>query len=137
MQSLTGEIGIKLRLAANEHWLPVVLENISDGAIATDPHGRVMLMNHVAEALTGWGLEDAWDRELTEVFNLADAQGSDADVEGSATKALCEGRVVRLASYSILISKDGTQTPVGGRVVPIRHDKGNATGVLLFFHRLR
>ncbi len=134
MQSHFDEADRKPKLEKNEHWLPAVLENVSDGAIAADPQGHVMLMNPVAEALTGWKLEGAWDRELTEVFHLANSEGASARTDSPVTKALRKGKVVRLASHSILIGKDGTRTPVGGKVVPIRHDHGEATGVVLFFH---
>ena len=134
MQSHIDEADRKPRLEKNEHWLLAVLEHVSDGAIAADPQGHVMLMNPVAEALTGWKLEGAWDRELTEVFNLANSKGASARIDSPVTKALRKGTVVRLASHLVLIGKDGTRTPVGGKVVPIRHDHGNATGVVLFFH---
>ena len=41
-------------LAAEKEWLAVTLKHIGDGVIATDTDGHVILLNKVAEKLTGW-----------------------------------------------------------------------------------
>lgn len=47
-----------LGLPFDERWFSIALKSIGDAVIATDDRGRVLFMNPVAEALTGWPLTD-------------------------------------------------------------------------------
>jgi PAS domain S-box-containing protein len=47
-------------LAAEKDRLAVTLRSIGDGCITIDHEGRVILMNNVAERLTGWTQDLAW-----------------------------------------------------------------------------
>ena len=51
-------------LEAQKEWLRVTLTSIGDGVIVTDPTGRVVLMNHEAERLTGWTQVEALHQPL-------------------------------------------------------------------------
>ena len=57
-------------LAAEKERLAVTLRSIGDGFITTDNGGRVLMLNNVAEQLTGWSQERATDKPLTDVFRL-------------------------------------------------------------------
>ena len=43
----------------SEERLRVTLRSIGDGVITTDVHGRIQLLNNVAETMTGWTQDDA------------------------------------------------------------------------------
>lgn len=55
-------------LAAEKEQLSVTLGSIADGVITTDTSGRVVLLNAVAEELTGFKQAEAAGRSLTESF---------------------------------------------------------------------
>ncbi|MFA6147695.1 MAG: ATP-binding protein [bacterium] len=62
-----------LRKALGDVWemkerAQVTLHSITDGVIATDKGGRILLMNDVAETLTGWTSMAALGKPLGEVF---------------------------------------------------------------------
>jgi PAS domain S-box-containing protein len=120
------------KLKESERWLATTLRSIGDAVIATDAQGCVMFMNPVAEALTGWKQEKALGKDLTEVFHIMNEETCTV-VENPVERALQEGVVVGLANHTILIAKDGTETPIDDSAAPIRDEKENITGVVLTF----
>jgi len=123
---------LERKLKEKERWLATTLRSIGDAVITTDEKGLVTFMNPIAEALTGWKQEDALARDLIEVFNIVNEQTRTL-AESPVKKALREGIVVGLANHSLLIARDGRETPVDDSAAPIRDDKGNITGVVLVF----
>jgi two-component system cell cycle sensor histidine kinase/response regulator CckA len=123
---------VEARLRENERWLSTILTSIGDAVIATDAGGRVMFMNPVAEALTGWRQPDALGKEVAEMFQLAD-QETQQRVEGHIERALKEGVVVSLPDYTLLLRKGGAPIPISESVSPIKDDKGNVAGAVLIF----
>ena len=61
-------------LAAEKEHLAVTLRSIGDGVITTDVDGKVVMLNHIAEELTGWSNVEAANRPLSQVMPLVDEQ---------------------------------------------------------------
>jgi len=120
------------KLKESQEWLSTILRSIGDGVIAADTKGRVMFMNPVAEALTGWRQEEAKGKALEEVFDIINEETGKA-AENPVKKVLREGTVVGLANHTILIAKDGTRRPIDDSGAPIRDGKGNIIGAVLIF----
>lgn len=119
-----------LRAQAERH--SITLQAIGDAVIATDACGLIELLNPVAEALTGWTNDAARNRPLEEVFSTI-IEGSRQKGENPVAKVLREGRVVGLASRTLLISRDGTERLIADSGAPIRSADGQITGVVLVF----
>ncbi|MEW4571374.1 ATP-binding protein [Tautonia sp. JC769] len=120
-------------LREQKEWLGVTLSSIGDAVIATDTEGRVLLMNPVAERLTGWAEAEASCLPLDEVFRIIN-ETSRETVESPVTKCLREGVVVGLANHTLLISRDGTEYAIDDSAAPIREPGGQVKGVVLVFH---
>jgi PAS domain S-box-containing protein len=119
-------------LRESEERLSVTLRSIGDAVIATGIEGKVVLMNPVAEQLTGWTHKEAVGKDSKEVFNIVN-QETGAGVESPVARVLREGVVVGLANHTLLIARDGTRRPVDDSGAPIKDDKGNLMGVVLIF----
>jgi len=119
------------KLKESREWFSTTLRSISDAVIATDSKGCVKFMNPVAEALTGWKLEEAAGKPLEEVFDIINEEGE--EVESPIKRVAQEGVVVAEANKTVLISRDGTKIPIEENGDPIRDDKGNINGFIVVF----
>ncbi|HUJ89184.1 MAG TPA: PAS domain S-box protein [Syntrophorhabdales bacterium] len=122
--------GMALR-ESEQRWA-TTLASIGDAVIATDVAGRITYMNTVAEEMTGWTLEEATMKPVTEVFHIINEQ-TRGEVENPVTKVLREGMIVGLANHTILVRKNGTDLPIDDSGAPIKDKDGNTTGVVLVF----
>ena len=119
-------------LAAEKERLNVTLLSIADGVSTADTQGRVVLMNKVAENLTGWSQQEAKGEPLGEVFHIINARTRQR-CENPAEKVLATGGVVGLADHTVLIARNGTERRVADSGSPIRDAHGNVVGVVLVF----
>jgi PAS domain S-box-containing protein len=120
------------RAEASQQWLSAVLTSIGDAVIATDARGVVTFLNPVALTLTGWELENAVGKPLTDIFRIVDEDTHSA-VENPVDRVLRENIVVGLANHTVLIAKDGTVRPIDDSGAPIMLEDGKITGVVLVF----
>ncbi len=121
-----------IALADSEENTRATLNSIGDAVIATDTAGRVTRMNPVAEQLTGWSLEEALGRPVTDVFRILNAQ-TRAAVTDPVTRVLKTGDIVGLANHTALIGRDGRERQIADSGAPIRSSGGDVMGVVLVF----
>ena len=112
--------------------LLVTLRSIGDGVITTDVNGIILLMNEVAEQLTGWSMEEAAGKSLEVVFNIFD-EFSRVKLDNPVGKVLLSGNIAELDNHTLLISRDGTERTVADSVAPISDKDGKIIGVVLVF----
>ncbi|GAC1469088.1 MAG: hypothetical protein NVSMB9_12490 [Isosphaeraceae bacterium] len=119
-------------LAESEAWLSTTLRSIGDAVIATDVLGCVRFMNPPAEVLTGWTQDEASGRPMEEVFHIVNEQ-TRALAEHPVARVLREGVVVGLANHTVLIAREGGETPIEDSAAPIRDGQGQVSGVVMVF----
>lgn len=120
-------------LAAQHEWFRVTLSSIGDAVIACDPGGAVTFLNATAERLTGWDEPAARGRPLSEIFRILNEQ-TQQEADDPVARVLRTGQTVGLANHTVLISKDGTASPIADSAAPIRDASGTTLGVVLVFH---
>ncbi|QXE23932.1 two-component hybrid sensor and regulator [Richelia sinica FACHB-800] len=116
----------------HEHFLHAILQGMGDGVIVVDSQLRVQYLNHVAEALTGWTLAEAREKEVTEIFKLID-QHTQLPGENPLVTAFQQQTTVYLPNHYLLLSKDGTTIPVADSATPLKDQSGQITGAVLVF----
>jgi two-component system cell cycle sensor histidine kinase/response regulator CckA len=117
------------QLREGEQWLLALISSVGDGVIATDPEGRVVLLNAGAEVATGWTQAEALGRDYREIFVLQSADGASPDL---IRLALSSGKAInldalpssrdetgRVTAY-FLLRKDGQRLRVDCSATPIR-----------------
>lgn len=121
------------KLRQREEWLSTILKSIGDAVIVTDEKGRIKFMNSIANSLTGWKEKEAKGEPLSRIFNIINEK-TRQQVEDPVAKVLKEGGIVGLANHTLLIARDGTETPIDDSGAPIKDAKGDIIGVVLVFH---
>jgi len=119
-------------LAAEREWLAVTLRSIGDGVICTDRKGKVVLMNKVAEELTGWSEQEAIGRDFSDVFKIED-ELTGVPLDDPVKKVLANNTSVDLAEGTLMIARDGSERLIGDSAAPVRDAQGNALGVVVVF----
>ncbi|MFZ5950457.1 MAG: ATP-binding protein [Candidatus Rifleibacteriota bacterium] len=123
---------IQSALAQETERLSVTLKSIGDGVITTDTQGRILMMNSAAEEITGWTLEDAIYKDLTEVFVTFNESTRHPGVN-PVERVLATGRIVSLENHTILVSRDGREKNIADSGAPIKGKDQKILGVILVF----
>ncbi len=119
-------------LAAEKERLAVTLASIGDGVITTDTDGSIVLLNRIAENLTGWTRHEAAGQPLSEVFNIINERTREA-CENPVEKVLQSGEIIGLANHTSLISRDGKERSIADSGAPIMDKDNRIIGVVLVF----
>ncbi|MDU2872917.1 MAG: diguanylate cyclase [Pseudomonas aeruginosa] len=115
--------------------LQVTLYSIGDAVLTTDAGGRVTFMNPVAEAMTGWTLQDAIGAPHELVFNVLDSDTGEA-LESPVRRCLQNTRVFYLEDGATLISRKGEQHDIQNCAAPVRTRDGEIIGTVLVFQNV-
>ena len=133
---LRGDLRAR-NLAARElhlqrEWLSATLRSIGEGVIVTDPERRVVMLNPVAEALTGWRHEDASGKPLQEVFDVVDEAGGSPAVD-PVGRAIAEGTTSKFTDHTLLRTRDGRKFAIEDSAAPIVEAGGAVRGAVIVF----
>jgi PAS domain S-box-containing protein len=123
-------------LRESEESLARTLESIGDAVIATDVEGKVMRVNAVAGAMTGFSPDEMRGRPLGELCRLIDEQ-TGAPAEDPIAEALrTPAGEAAVASHNLLVARGGRTHPVAQTGAPIRDAQGQVRGVVLVLRDL-
>lgn len=112
--------------------LRITLMSIGDGVIVTDKKGKVLLINMVAEVLTGWPQELSRGRRIDEIFRIENEQ-SRIPCRNPVDLVMESGKIAGLANHTVLISRDGSERAIDDSASPITDKDGNVIGAVLVF----
>jgi PAS domain S-box-containing protein len=125
-------IGFIEGLHRERELLAVTLHSIGDAVVVTDAGGCVTFLNPEAERLTGWKISDAKGKALSGVFSIVN-ELTRHPVENPVEKVLRLGTVMGLANHTILVARNGAETPIDDSAAPIRDFSGRLVGTVLIF----
>ncbi len=123
---------IQKKLLEEKQNLLAIMNSMDCAIVVTDVNSCIQMMNPAAEKLTGWRQNEVLGRYLVEVLTLVDKETGES-IDNLAAQAIEAGVVLRIPDNCTLISKDGTEIPIGDNVAPIRDGRGNITGAVVVF----
>ncbi len=112
--------------------LAAAIGSIDEAVIVTQENGQVAIMNRVAEALTGWKQEEALGKPAGEILTILNAR-TGAPQPSPIGRAFREGISIGLGENALLLSRQGSRTPIQGSASPVRDGNTHAAGVCLLF----
>ncbi|MFC5512118.1 EAL domain-containing protein [Massilia jejuensis] len=133
LQDITRQRALTDEIAEQHELLRVTLQSIGDAVITTDADAMVTWLNPVAERMTGWRNDDARGRPVGQVFHIVN-EATRAPTENPVYTCIEQGKIVGLASHTVLISRDGNEYGIEDSAAPIRSSNGLVIGVVLVFH---
>ncbi len=110
-----------------------ILYSIADAVITTAADGKVKMMNHMAEKLTGWTETEASGKKLEDIFHLV-TEETNAPVEYSLKKVRCDKNSVIQDYRVMLVARNGNRVPVTASMASINPSSNKANGVVIVFH---
>jgi diguanylate cyclase (GGDEF)-like protein/PAS domain S-box-containing protein len=119
-------------LVEEKERVQITLHSIGDAVVTIDAHGIVEYMNPVAEALTGWGAEEARGQPLDTVFNVIDEETGER-VANPTARLLQAGGARGLERNATLISRSGQAHAIHDSASLIQAPDGRVLGVVLVF----
>ena len=103
----------------------ITLQSIGDGVITTDAKGVIDYINPVAEALTGWRLEDSQGRPIEEVFRGFHEETCEP-LENPLAVSIRRTRSIKSVRPMLLIRRDGNEIYVESTASPLPSRIGEA-----------
>lgn len=110
----------------------VTLHSIGDAVITTNVNGNIEYMNHVAESLTAWKLNEAKNKAVQDVFRIEDLDTGEP-IHDVVKSCLYDGITIKKSILS-LISRNGNSKFIESSISPILKTSGKAEGVVIVFH---
>jgi len=120
------------KVDAEKELLSVTFSSMGDGVIVVDPEKRIVLFNRVAEVLSGWEFEQVQDRELDELFRLADERTRER-LESTVDKVLRSSKAELGGDFEVLLAMDGREHPISSKAAPICRGDGSISGIVMVF----
>lgn len=120
------------RTAFREAFLKTLFCSIGEAILLIGKDDRVVMMNSVAEKLTGWKENSAKGKKVERIFRVMNEK-THKPLKRSIGKVLREKCDGGLASHVSLISKDRRKYFIGCSLVPVEREEGSGADILLVF----
>ena len=123
---------VEKTLRASQRWLATTLASLGDGVLTTDTEGRVLYLNPVAETLTGWTAEEAYERVIGEVVQVRRSEDG-SDLPDPVAEVLEGGGddLPPTTDATDLVPRAGEPRGIEAVASPIRGDQYELLGAVL------
>lgn len=117
---------------ASKERLDFTLRSLGDAVVTLNTHGKIHLLNHTCEEITGFGNAEAEGKAWSEIFRLKDEiSGQVVDLPFDQT--VVTGLVFDLPSHIRLKTRDGKEKDIAGNMVAIQDEQGKSIGLVVVF----
>jgi PAS domain S-box-containing protein len=115
----------------SEQRLLATLTSIGDGVVVCNSEGCVVLLNAIAEQLTGWSQQYSLNRSVHEVFVLADE--TTHDPLENPFDLVKRSNCLTSTLHAFLVQREGSELQIDSNGAPIHDRFGTLIGVVIVF----
>ncbi|WP_312651781.1 PAS domain S-box protein [Proteiniclasticum sp.] len=107
------------------------IHSAADAVISTDAEGKVVIMNSMAESMTGWTQDEATDKRIEDVFNNVDGSGN--QLQNVALKSIAQNKTIEITEDCLLSTKDNRKIFIELSAAPITGSENDIIGAVVMF----
>ncbi|HCW73890.1 MAG TPA: two-component system response regulator, partial [Clostridiaceae bacterium] len=107
------------------------IHSAADAVISTDAEGKVVIMNSMAESMTGWTQYEATDKRIEDVFNIVDGSGN--QLQNVALKSIAQNKTIEITEDCLLSTKDNRKIFIELSAAPITGSENDIIGAVVMF----
>ena len=120
------------QLSDEKERLAVTLNSIGDGVISTTIDGIIVMLNRVAQSLTGWRQDEAAGSKLNDVFHMEEADSGN-QITDLVKNVIATKQAVEFSGNYILRARDGKEYLIEDSAAPIFDRTSEVMGVVIVF----
>ncbi len=121
-----------IELSEEKNKSAAILSSIGDGVFLVDAEERILLMNKVAEELSGYNLEEVFQKPYSEIFKFIWEKEQNKNYPNFIGKAMREGEIQNL-TQTLLIKKSGKNISISISAAPVKYSRGETFGCVVVF----
>lgn len=125
----------EIALHKSNEQLSATLRSIGDGVITCDNQGNVILLNTIAEQLTGWKTTEATGMPIEDIFHIINSETGEPGIN-PVKESLQNNIIIEISSQTMLLSKDNCKYQIANSCSPIRDSAGDILGAVLVFRNI-
>lgn len=107
------------------------IHSAADAVISTDDHGNVIIMNSMAEQMTGWNQDEAYGKKLEEILHVEDRNGN--PIGDIAKDCISRSETVEFSQDHRIVAKNGSAVFVELSASPISGSGSETIGAVVMF----
>ncbi len=129
---ISGHEAREIELTRRVEELSVCFSGIGDGIIIAGADGNIILINRMAEELTGWTSQEALGKPTGVVLRLYNDNRKEDQIE-PANMVLETGEKLGLQRNTFLVTRDGLIRYVSASFAPVQYERTDFRGVAVVF----
>lgn len=120
-------------LAQEKSKVETILKSIGDAVFAVDLECKIILMNKIAEDLSGFTSEEALGKYYSEIFRFTFEDKPSVPYGPFVENIIKSGVKDDLSTNALIVKKDGTKVPVADSAAPIFDQEDQIRGCVVVF----
>lgn len=124
-----------IELSEEKNKSAAILNSIGDGVFLVDTEERILLMNKVAEDLSGYSLEEAFKKPYSEIFKFIWEKEQNKSYPDFIGKAMREGEIQNLTQI-LLGKRKGKNISISISAAPVKYSRGETFGCVVVFRNV-
>ncbi|NQU77890.1 PAS domain-containing protein [Candidatus Falkowbacteria bacterium] len=122
----------KDKVSREKEKVDTILYSIGDGVFVIDADYKIVLLNQVTAAISGFNVEESIGKKYNEILKFVFEESKKTN-DKFIKDVFKTGKVQGMSGHTLLITKNGKEVPVADSAAPLKDKDGKVTGVVVVF----